>query len=58
MTKYYVYRGVTYTKDGETRNNVANKQLEKMYRGTAYIELPKLKLNISDHVYRGAHYMA
>jgi len=58
MTKYYVYRGVTYTKDGETKINVANKQFEKVYRGATYIELPKFNLGSHDHVYRGAHYMA
>ena len=58
MTKYYVYRGVTYTKDGETKTNVPNRRLAKVYRGNTYFEMPTSKHNVCDHVYRGAHYMA
>ena len=58
MTKYYVYRGVTYTKDGQTKTTVANRQLERVYRGATRFELPNFKHVISDHIYRGAHYMA
>ena len=58
MTKYYVYRGVTYKKDGETKTNVGNQQLAKVYRGATYFQLPKFNHEACDHVYRGAHYMA
>lgn len=58
MTKYYVYRGVTYTKDGDIKTNVPNRHLAKIYRGATYFELPKRKHVVCDHVYRGAHMMA
>ena len=56
--QYYVYRGVTYTKDGDTQTRVPNRKLEKIYRGARYFKLPKIKHVVCDHVYRGAHYMA
>ena len=58
MTQYMVYRGVTYTKDGEKHTPVANAKLAKIYRGVTYFKLPKIKHVVCDHVYRGAHYMA
>ena len=58
MTQYYVYRGVTYTKDGEKKTLVKNAQIEKLYRGAKYLTAPVVKHEACDHVYRGAHYMA
>ncbi len=58
MTKLYVYRGVTYTKDGDKNMPVKVDLREKLYRGIAYIRLPEVKHVVCDHVYRGTHYMA
>ena len=58
-TKYYVYRGVQYTKDADKNIPVARKNtLMKMYRGVAYKQLQRAKHIVCDHVYRGQHYMA
>ena len=59
MTQQYVYRGVTYTKDGAKNTPVARTRLrDKIYRGAKYTWLPKVKHVVCDHIYRGAHYMA
>lgn len=59
MTKYYVYRGVRYTKDENDNIVVQRRSLrEKIYRGVSYLRLPRQKHVECDHVYRGAHYMA
>ena len=58
MTQYYVYRGVTYTKEGDKKTPVRNLRLEKIYRGAKYFVAPKTDHVVCDHVYRGAHYMA
>lgn len=57
-TKTYVYRGVTFTKDGDQRITRKFDRLEKIYRGASYFNLPNVKHLVRDHVYRGAHYMA
>lgn len=58
MTQYYVYRGVKYAKDGDKNTTVKQDRLEKVYRGIGYLQLPNIKHVVSDHVYRGSHYMA
>jgi len=57
-TKFYVYRGVKYTKDGDKNITLNHDRLDKVYRGIHYFKLPQVKHVVCDHVYRGAHYMA
>lgn len=58
MTHLYVYRGVTYKKQANENITVKNDRIEKIYRGTAYLKLPKVKHRIADHVYRGVEFAA
>ena len=57
-TKTYVYRGVKYTKDGDQHIKLKHNRLVKVYRGAKYLKLPNVKHIVSDHIYRGTHYMA
>ena len=59
MTKYYVYRGVRYTKDDQKNIEVQPHALhEKLYRGAVYVTLPVSAHVAVDHIYRGVHYIA
>lgn len=58
MTRLYVYRGITYTKEANENVTVKNEKLEKLYRGAAYFKLPKVKHHPWNHFYRGAQYVA
>ena len=58
MTRYYVYRGIKYTKDGKKNTPMQNSRLEKIYRGLTYFKLRQEMHQVCDHIYRGVHYMA
>ena len=58
MTHTYVYRGVTYQKQGQEQITVNNDRIEKVYRSVAYLKLPKIKHRVLDHVYRGVEFAA
>ena len=54
----YTYRGVTYTKKADQKTIVKTDRQEKIYRGTAYVKLPKVEHQITEHVYRGVKFAA
>lgn len=64
IKKYYVYRGVSQTKEqNEALSNSrhdrdSHDSLAKTYRGSQYFSLPKESHEACDHVYRGSHYTA
>lgn len=58
MTQIHVYRGVRYLKQADKLRPVKRPRTAKIYRGARYFQLPKFKHEVTDHVYRGHHYMA
>jgi hypothetical protein len=60
IKKYYVYRGVSQTKEQkEARSsNSHNDSLAKTYRGSQYFSLPKEHHEACSHTYRGTSYTA
>lgn len=64
IKKYYVYRGVSQTKEqNEAQINVSgngsdNKTVAKTYRGSQYFSLPKESHKACSHTYRGSTYTA
>lgn len=60
IKKYYVYRGVSQTKEENQASNINshNASLAKTYRGSQYFSLPKESHKACSHTYRGSTYTA